>query len=458
MIWKNESVIRLMKENKVDDPIVFIKDKVRELVLIAFDKGWTGPPFNPIKLAQLLGIEVLPNENVLDARTVPIKGSRNKAIIEYNPYQGNTRINFSISHEIGHTFFPDFNEKIRNREENVNPETKELEFLCNIAAAEILLPYSDFSKEANNVELNLSSLLEISNKYRASLESVFLRFCDVVDKPCAVVIGSFNEDLQSINIDYFKPSKFFEPSRIKRIRVPKSSKAYQCVNPGWTDESKESWNVFGKEYYNFYFIGLAPYKRTKNQRIGIFLVPLEYSNKPSNPIKEVFGDATQPRGTGNRIIAQVLNTTGATGIGFGKSMSKKWPASKKTIIEWKETKDYYLGNTKLTQLDDDILVFQMIAQKGLYAKDDEPLIRYTILRKCLKELAVAAKNLNASVHMPRIGAGQARGDWELISGIIHDELIQKGISVTVYILPGQEVKKNKSNSLTLFDDSSLYEK
>jgi hypothetical protein len=455
MNWENKSVIRLMREYNIDDPVIYIKDKVRELVLIAFDKGWTGPPFNPLKLAQLLDIEVMPNEKVLDARILPMKG--NKATIEYNPYQKHSRINFSISHEIGHTFFPDFKEKIRNREEDLNPENKELEFLCNIAAAEILLPYSEFSNEANRIKLDLKSLIEISNKYQASLESVFLRFCDVVDKPCAVIIGSFSEDLKDINIDYFKPSKTFKKVSNTKIKIPKTSKAFQCINSGWSDESIENWTMLGSDL-KFYFIGLSPYRRTKNQRVGIFIVPLIYDERPLKYIKEILGDATLPRALGNKIIVQLLNSSGATGIGFGKSMAVKWPESKKTINKWKTSKDFFLGNSKLTRLDEDVYVFQMIAQKGLYSKNDEPLIRYSILRKCLKDLAVQAKTVNASVHMPRIGAGQAKGDWELISGIIHDELIQKEIDVTVYTLPGQEIKKAKPNSLTLFDETNLYER
>ena len=37
----------------------------------AYDLGWDGPPFNPFKLANILNIEVFPDQSILDARIVP---------------------------------------------------------------------------------------------------------------------------------------------------------------------------------------------------------------------------------------------------------------------------------------------------------------------------------------------------------------------------------------------------
>ena len=48
------------------------------------------------------------------------------------------------------------------------------------------------------------------------------------------------------------------------------------------------------------------------------------------------------------------------------------------------------------------------------------------------KLAVAAKELGASVHMPRIGTGLAGGKWELIEPLILEKLIAAGVKVYVY--------------------------
>ena len=46
--------------------------------------------------------------------------------------------------------------------------------------------------------------------------------------------------------------------------------------------------------------------------------------------------------------------------------------------------------------------------------------------------------------MPRIGAGEAKGDWKIIEGMIHEELIKNDIKVTIYDLPGKGSFKRKT--------------
>src|SRR5690606_3251892 len=156
----------------------------------AFEKGWEGPPFSPVQLAALSGIEVLPNDALLDACVIPEKkGYR----IQYNPFQQPTRINFSIAHEIAHTLLSDCGDSIRNREADPS-ENRQLEQLCNAAAAEIQLPYAVFSHDANAAPPSIEGLIELAKRYKASLESVFIRYTEVIDRPCAILIGIFQDD------------------------------------------------------------------------------------------------------------------------------------------------------------------------------------------------------------------------------------------------------------------------
>jgi Zn-dependent peptidase ImmA (M78 family) len=452
MHWKNKSVIQLIKNNMDEDPIEIIREKSREVVVKAYDLGWEGPPFDPIKLAQILGYEILPNEDIIDARTL---SPQNKSFrIEYNPFQRDTRINFSIAHEIGHTLFDDCHERIRNRESNLDDDNREVELLCNIAASEILLPYAEFSSEVNSIALNLDSLLKISNKYKASVESVFLRFCEVINKPCSIILASFtSEEQKELVVEYSKSSKLSDLFFENGYKIPTDSNSYECLNSGWTSHSIENWKIFNNESYKIYSIGLPPIKRTNNKRVGILLVPETLASEDTSNIYMVNGDATKPRGNGNKIIGQIINTSGGLGFGFGKAMSTNWPTSKKSVIKWMEDKsDFVLGNSKLTKLSDDTYVFQMIAQKGIFPKGETIPLRYDSLRQCLLELGHIAKTLNASVHMPKIGAGQAKGDWSLIEGMIYETIISEGISVSIYILPGTKIVKPKqSANLTLFD-------
>lgn len=458
--WSHESVKGLIAEYQGEfdnNPIAIIREKAKELVLKAYNFGWSGPPFDPIELARLLNIDVSPNESISDARIIPLKG--NKLKIEYNPFQRHTRINFSIAHEIGHTLFPDCSNQIRNREENKEPHLWELEFLCDVAASEILLPYAEFVNEANLLPLNLESLLSVANKYNASLESVFLRFTEVVDKPCTIVIASFEDEQQlKLVVDYCKSSRVATLDIKDNYVIPCNSKAYECLNSGWTSYNIESWDVFGNTRYTVYSIGLPPLKQQKRQRVGLLIVPEHYDNRPEGKIYTVNGDATQPRGEGIKIIVQIINTSGGLGFGFGRAMSSRWPESKRTVMQWKgNEKEFILGESKLTKLDNDIYVFQIVAQEGIHPKNGIIPLKYDRLRDGLRKLSSIALELNASVHMPQIGAGQGKGDWKIIEGIIYDELSRKGISVSVYILPGTKYNSKNNSPLTLFDENHSYE-
>ena len=325
--------------------------------------------------------------------------------------------------------------------------------LCDIGAAEVLLPMSTFRKEINDMELSLNNLISIANKYDASLEAVLLRSTEVTEKPCAMGITSFTGE-NILRVDYFKASKSFKSKLNKGFEIPTESKAYECVNAGWTSSEREKWISLGNSYCDFSFIGLGPLKKQNVQRVGMFIVPKDdLSTYELNNINYILGDATQPRGEGKRIIAQVVNTSLGFGFGFGRAMAKRFPESIKVLKEWKNSKsEFGLGNSKLTELDDNIYVFHMIAQEGIRSMKGKIPLRYESLRKCLRKLGQEAKLINASIHMPAIGSGQAHGDWSMIEGIIYEELILKDLDVTVYKLPGTEIEADLKHNQTLFDE------
>src|SRR5690348_7392757 len=98
--WTNESVARFAHGH---DPVTFMEEKARKLVLHAIDAGWSGPPFDPLALAELLRIPTEARSDIADARTVPL--TRNTSRLEYNPTRPRGRLRFSIAHEIAHTLF-----------------------------------------------------------------------------------------------------------------------------------------------------------------------------------------------------------------------------------------------------------------------------------------------------------------------------------------------------------------
>lgn len=454
--WSHHSVKKLIAESGNSDPIDEIRKRVRNLVVKAFELGWEGPPFSPVQLAKYFNIEVMPNDSLIDARIVPQES--NCFHIQYNPFQKPTRINFSISHEITHTLFSDCAESVRYREESPSAN-RELEQLCNIGAAEIQLPYAVFSHDANQAEPSINGLIELATKYKASLESVFIRYTEVIDMPCIVLIGIFQTDVKLV-IDYYKTSRFSKVKLPASFEIPSDSKAYECISPGWTSRETVTWEYLG-EPYELSSVGISPYKRDNKPRVGMLLFPRKHVNSSPELRKVIleYGDATKPRGKGKQIIAQVVNTSAALGRGFGYSLTQNYPVVKEALKKWHEDKNtFVLGNTQLVEVNSNLFVFQMLAQKGIFAKGDEIPLKYNSLRICLIKLREKAIELKCSIHMPAIGAGQAKGDWNIIIGMIHDELVNFGIQVNIYLLKGVPFNPKHKSNLTLFKEDSTWEK
>lgn len=147
------------------------------------------------------------------------------------------------------------------------------------------------------------------------------------------------------------------------------------------------------------------------------------------------GDATAPSVKGNKIIAHICNDLGAWGKGFVLAISKRWSKPEIEYRLWhrhRNKNDFALGNVQFIQVEKYITVANMIAQRGIKNGSNGVPIRYEALRECLYLLADKALEINASIHMPRIGCGLAGGKWQFIEPIILETIIPKNISIYVY--------------------------
>jgi hypothetical protein len=86
---------------------------------------------------------------------------------------------------------------------------------------------------------------------------------------------------------------------------------------------------------------------------------------------------------------------------------------------------------------DDLTLVSLVAQHG-FKPSAGPRLRYSALSSALEKVAHLAIAKGATVHMPRIGAGEAGGDWRIIEGIVQETLTARGIMVTVYHLQEDE--------------------
>jgi len=154
-----------------------------------------------------------------------------------------------------------------------------------------------------------------------------------------------------------------------------------------------------------------------------------------NEINYQIGDATKPDARGNKIIVHICNDIGAWGRGFVMALSRKWSKPEAEYRKWfKDGKGFELGAVQFVEVENDLLVANIIGQRGIISIDSRPPIRYEDVETGLIKVAEKAVGINASIHMPRIGSGLAGGKWEEIEKIINRTLVDRGLYVTVYDL------------------------
>jgi hypothetical protein len=92
-----------------------------------------------------------------------------------------------------------------------------------------------------------------------------------------------------------------------------------------------------------------------------------------------------------------------------------------------------LGDVQFVSVADDLLVANLIGQHGIAGRGTtKPPVRYDAIGTGLQTVRDRALCDGASVHMPRIGAGLAGGDWQRIEPIILAILVSADVAVTVY--------------------------
>ena len=431
--WTNPSVLALAQGA---DPIGVIQARIRQTVVEATEQGWKGPPYDPFHLAELLKVGVRPNDDILDARTVPdSQGLR----IEFNPNRLHGRIRFSLAHEIVHTLFPDCAETIRNRvrSDEKGADEWQLELLCNIGAAEILMPsgYTDLEIE----DIDIDNLLVLRSEFEVSTEALLIRIAKLTSRPCAVFTAARlgkKGDVPDFRIDYSVPSRSWRFRISPGFRVESSSVLAECTAVGFTAKRTERW---GRELpiFDVECVGIPPFPGDTFPRIAGVLKSRQKTQLEGLQIVHLFGDAREPRGTGKRIIAHVVNdTTPSWGGGFALEVRKRWFFIQEEFQGWvkHDMKNLVLGNVHCAQIDEELSIVHMVAQQG-YGQSTKPRIRYAALCDALDQLQEIALEQGASVHMPRIGSGQAGGNWELIRELIDERLVRREIPVFIYSLP-----------------------
>lgn len=430
--WNHPSVLALNDP----DPMSVIIQRARSAVLGAMEQGWSGPPYNPFTLAEMRGVKLLPTEDVLDARTRSDSGER--FTIEFNPQRPAARMRYSIAHELGHTLFPDCAAATRNRA--THAEMKEddwqLEFLCNMAAAEILMPFGTLQEELS-IRPSTGLVLDLRRKYLVSCEAVVNRLIRLSAYPCVAFFARLDNVKSRYFVEYSVPSPALQegPAIHRGYVLPHTSKAAECVAIGTRQREDARWFSSGQSWFVEY-LGISPNIGEAFPRVMGLAFPPSGNASTADRLTVVKGDASEPLGAEPKLLLQVVNDQAQIwGGGFAKQIRQKWPQAQAHFRQWAYGRqNLKLGNIHNIDIRPDLTLVSLVAQRGFGKPISGPRLRYAALFSALEKVAELATSKGATVHMPRIGTGEAGGNWNIIEGIIRETLISRAIRVTIYDL------------------------
>lgn len=329
--WTNANVLAFAAGS---DPIEYVIRRAKAEVRRAIQRGWKGPPFDPFELAEHLGIAVSPRSDILDARVLPVGVERFR--IEYNPERPRGRIRFSVAHEIAHTMFPDCAETARNRLRLADSvaDDWQLELLCNIAAAEFLMPVGSELNPANPVTVD--NLLRLQKQFDVSTEAIAIRLAKITQEPCTVFATSKTGD-DTEGGQYIV--EYSVSSRTSRLGIPhgtviEDTLLSQCTAVGYTAKG-ERVRIVGHSDVHLECVGIPPYPGHVLPRIVAIASSRRLKSTGTPSVLELFGDALDPREQGRRLIVHVVNDKAATwGAGFGRAVRERYPMAQAEFRRW----------------------------------------------------------------------------------------------------------------------------
>jgi O-acetyl-ADP-ribose deacetylase (regulator of RNase III) len=461
--WTDPSVMKFAPDG---DAIGAINTVVAELLLAAADAGALGMPTDPFQLAELMGIGLRPQFDVADARLVPDMGAHSgpalaaplrqfvasgaDLVIEYNPTRPRGRLRYSVAHELVHALFPDAGQDVRNRthtgavKERTSDDSWQLELLCNIGAAELLMP-SDAMRGLLDTDPDIDFLMSQRARFNVSTEALLRRLVHATDRPIAV--AAFNRVSDSIDsglrCEYVLGSRAWAGGIQRGDRFEAGSALSIPTAVGQTARGKAGTD--GEIAVQA--VGIPPYPNRVFPRI---LALLEMSEEPpagrtglvefrTADIAEAL-DAAEGATSNPVYIAHVVNDSARQwgGHGVAALLARLVPDAAHAYREWASASgELALGGIHKAQVrvgSSAVTIVSLVAQQG-YGPSMKPRLSYVALAEALDSLAAEASRVSAVVHMPRIGAGQAGGRWDLVEATVERTLVASGVPVVIYTRP-----------------------
>lgn len=456
--WTNESVRALTEDG---DAVAVVTTLARRLMAAAGDAGLDGPPFDPLQLASLMGILVQPQADVTDAKISSRSGAiggagslpaplrrfvptEQQLVLQFNPTRPRGRVRYSIAHELGHALFPDVAESTRHRTGSGavpgSDDSWQLELLCNIVAAELLMPAEQVEGLVGQ-SLDIDFLMSYRRRFDVSTEALFRRIATVSGGTVSMFSMLRRRDTadDNLQIEYGVLTSELEAAFGRGRRFSSAGPIHRITAVGQTAREEASTSGIP---LSIQAVGIPGYPGRRMPRVLALASPADASRNLHPALQYVSGNiADDVREAGPVIIAHITNdaSRGWGNRGVAGALGARYQSARRSYQAWcLSSQNLTLGRVHAIQTVENpsVHIVSIVAQHG-YGADAKDRLSYEALERGLESVDDYARGLgaHAAVHLPRLGAGQAGGRWNLVEACITETLLRDGRSVLIYTLP-----------------------
>lgn len=441
--WTNKSVLNLANG---EDPLHVARNVAAGLVEEAQSLGVAGPPVDVFALAVGKGISLKATHDLADAQILPTVDGLS---ILYNPNRPRGRLRFSVAHELAHATFPDVAEQPRHRtssgsiEGAADSDDWELELMCDVIASELLLP-AHAVDGILNVDPDIDFLMEVRRRWDVSIEALLRRVTTASRRPLILVAASRPRDGSgtTLRVDYAVRSAVAAEvlaglqhgSMIDGI-----GPMLDCAAVGQTNRGAVIVN--GQDLF-VQAVGAPAYPGRTWPRVLALLEPDDGRLEEPN-LTFVSADLLEQAGDGPVIYAHVVSDSvrGWSRFGVAGSLGKAFPDFAGAYRAWTlaDPAHLKLGNVHVVDRTVDgrpVTVASIVAQAG-FGRASQDRLQYDALDTAFKAICETAKASRATVHVPRLGVGQAGGRWDRVEDLLIKDLSRQGVQVVVHTPPAK---------------------
>jgi hypothetical protein len=440
--WMNPSVVAFSRGR---DPLVAAREEAAILHELAVVADAAGPPVDVFALAEHLGITLSARHDLVDAQ---IKATDAGMVLEYNPSRPRGRLRFNIAHELAHSRFADVGNRPRHRSAagsvaTVDGDDWELELVCDVVASELLMP-PDIVDGILTIDPDIDFLMEYRRRMDVSTEALLRRIVRGTPRPLVLAALSRPTDSNDgqLRADYVDASPTgvdLMPGLSHGDRLRDLATALACSAVGQTARGEET--VQGVAV-RVQAVGIPAYPGRRWPRVLALLEPVG-APRSVDGIEFVAGDIVEAADADVPVvIAHVVpdSTHAWSRFGVGGALGRAFPHAAGAYRAWVLTDPSRraLGSVHFSDVPTHpgVTVASVVAQAG-FGASSRPRLDYDALERGLARVGERAAESNAIVHVPRLGAGQAGGRWDLIEAALSRQLVDRGVPVVVHTLPSR---------------------